>query len=223
MAVMGLAAVACTDLSPEVFSDVRKEDYFQTPQQFSTLIANAYSQLAGEYGYVYREGYWSLQEYTSDEVVVPTRGTDWFDAGVPMAMHQHTWASDTRDINNGWSFAYGGVTKCNTVIDNIHSIAGEDESTYSDAAKAGLAEAKILRAFYHLLAMDVYGNVHIDDGKREIKQSTRKEVFDWIEQELLENAEKAGTARACSRRARPASVSRTMRTRSSASLRFRVT
>ena len=190
MAVMGLAAVACTDLSPEVFSDVRKEDYFQTPQQFSTLIANAYSQLAGEYGYVYREGYWSLQEYTSDEVVVPTRGTDWFDAGVPMAMHQHTWASDTRDINNGWSFAYGGVTKCNTVIDNIHSIAGEDESTYSDAAKAGLAEAKILRAFYHLLAMDVYGNVHIDDGKREIKQSTRKEVFDWIEQELLENAEK---------------------------------
>ena len=190
LAAMGLGAVACTDLSPEVFSDVRKEDYFQTPDQFSTLIANAYSQLAGEYGYVYREGYWSLQEYTSDEVIVPTRGTDWFDGGVPQAMHKHTWASDTRDINNGWSFAYGGVTKCNTVIDNIHSIAGEDESTYSDAAKAGLAEAKILRAFYHLLAMDVYGNVHIDDGKREIKQYTRKEVYDWIESELLENAEK---------------------------------
>ena len=189
IAALGLAAVACTDLTPEVYTDVRKEDYFQTPDQFSTLIANAYSQLAGEYGYVYREGYWSLQEYTSDEVIVPTRGTDWYDAGVPMAMHQHTWASDTRDINNGWSFAYGGVTKCNTVIDNIHSIAGEDESTYSAAAKAGLAEAKILRAFYHLLAMDVYGNVHIDDGKREIKQYSRKEVYEWIEKELLENAE----------------------------------
>lgn len=194
-AVLGLGAVACTDLTPEVYTDVRKEDYFQTPQQFSTLIANAYSQLAGEYGYVYREGYWSLQEYTSDEVIVPTRGTDWFDAGVPMAMHQHTWASDTRDINNGWSFAYGGVTKCNTVIDNIHSIAGDDESTYSEAAKAGLAEAKILRAFYHLLAMDVYGNVHIDDGKHvdengQVVQQTRQQMYDWIEAELLENAEK---------------------------------
>ena len=187
LAALALAAAACTDLSPEVFTDVRKEDYFQTPAQFSTLIANAYSQLAGEYGYVYREGFWSLQEYTSDEVVIPTRGTDWYDAGVPMAMHQHTWGSNTRDINNGWSFAYGGVTKCNTVIDNIHTIAGEDESSWSDAAKAGLAEAKILRAFYHLLAMDVYGNVHIDDGQREIKQYTRKEVFDWIEQELLDN------------------------------------
>ncbi len=196
LAVIGLAFNACTDLSPEVYSDVRKEDYFQTPSQFSTLIANAYSQLAGEYGYVYREGYWSLQEYTSDEVIVPTRATDWYDAGVPMAMHQHTWGSNTRDINNGWSFAYGGVTKCNTVIDNIHSIAGEDESAYSDAAKAGLAEAKILRAFYHLLAMDVYGNVHIDDGKHvtengKVKQYSRKEVFEWIEKELLDNIESA--------------------------------
>ena len=189
LAVLGLGAVACTDLSPEVYTDVRKEDYFQTPAQFSTLIANAYSQLAGEYGYIYREGFWSLQEYTSDAVIVPTRGTDWFDAGVPQAMHKHTWETNTRDINNGWSFAFGGVTKCNTVIDNIHTIAGEDESTWSDAAKAGLAEAKILRAFYHLLAMDVYGNVHIDDGEREVKQYTRKEVFDWIEQELLTNAD----------------------------------
>lgn len=188
LAVIGLGAVACTDLSPEIYTDVRKDDYFKTPSQFSTLIANAYSQLAGEYGYIYREGYWSLQEYTSDEVIVPTRGTDWFDAGVPQAMHMHTWGSNTRDVNNGWSFAYGGVTKCNTVIDNIHTIAGEDESQWSDAAKAGLAEAKILRAFYHLLAMDVYGNVHIDDGEREIKQYTRKEVYDWIEQELVENA-----------------------------------
>lgn len=189
LAVLGLGAVACTDLSPEVYTDVRKDDYFQTPSQFSTLIANAYSQLAGEYGYVYREGFWSLQEYTSDEVIVPTRGTDWFDAGVPLAMHQHTWGSNTRDINNGWSFAYGGVTKCNTVIDNIHTLMGDDEEEYSAAAKAGLAEAKILRAFYHLLAMDVYGNVHIDDGEREIKQLSRKEVFEWIENELKTNLE----------------------------------
>ena len=47
IAAAGLLAAACTDLSPEVYTDVRKEDYFKTPAQFSTLIANAYSQLAG--------------------------------------------------------------------------------------------------------------------------------------------------------------------------------
>ena len=183
---------ACTDLEPEIYSDVLKDDYYKTPEQFSTLVANAYSQLAGEYGYIYREGYWSMQEYTTDEVVIPTRGTDWFDNGVPQAMHKHTWEANTRDINNGWSFAYGGVAKCNTVLDNIKEIAGEDESQYSDAAKAGVAEAKTLRAFYHLLAMDLYGNVAIDDNSKEVKtngvkQSTRKEVFEWIEKELLDN------------------------------------
>ena len=41
IAAAGLLAAACTDLSPEVYTDVRKEDYFKTPAQFSTLIANA--------------------------------------------------------------------------------------------------------------------------------------------------------------------------------------
>ena len=187
LAVLGLGAVACTDLSPEVYTDVPKEEYFKTPAQFSTLIANAYSQLAGEYGYFYRQGYFGLQEYTSDEAFVPIRGTDWSDGGIHMMLCTHTWRNDTDAINNGWSFAYGGVTKCNTVLDNIRSIAGDDESTYSDAAKAGVAETKLLRAYYHMLALDTYGNVHIDDGEREIKQYTRKEVFEWIEKELLDN------------------------------------
>lgn len=185
-----LFSTACTDLTPEIYTDVQKEDYFQTPAQFSTLIANAYAQLAGEYGYIYREGYWSMQEYTSDEVVVPTRGTDWYDGGVPIKMHTHTWEEDTRDVNNGWSFAFGGVTKCNNVLNNIVSIMGPDESTYNDAAKSGIAETKVLRAFYHLLAMDLYGNVHIDDNERELKQYSRTEVFNWIEQEILDNIDK---------------------------------
>ena len=187
-----LLTTACTDLEPEVYTDVRKEDYFKTPEQFSTLIANAYAKLAGEYGYVYREGYWALQEYTSDEVCIPVRGSDWYDNGAPINLMTHNWTEESREINNGWSFAYGGVTSCNNVIDNIKEIMGEDESQYNDVARAGLAETKVLRAFYHLLAMDIYGNIAIDDNRGEmskdgIKQYTRTEVFNWIEKELLDN------------------------------------
>ncbi|MDR1683097.1 MAG: RagB/SusD family nutrient uptake outer membrane protein [Candidatus Symbiothrix sp.] len=178
---------SCTDVSPEIYTDVELVDYYKTESQFASLIANAYSQLAGEYGYVYREGYWSLQEYTSDEVVVPTRGTDWFDNGVPQKMHTHTWEVDTRDINNGWSFAYGGSSKCNDVLAKIRDLKGTDESQYDDITKAGIAEAKVLRAFYHLLAMDVYGNATIDDGEQEIKQHSRTEIFNWIEKEIKDN------------------------------------
>jgi hypothetical protein len=117
-----------------------------------------------------------MQEYTTDEVVIPTRGTDWYDNGVPIAMHQHTWTYNTRDINNGWSFAYGGTAKCNNVLNNIKEIKGEDEAQYDDATWAGIAEAKTLRAFYHFLALDLYGNATIDDQVREVKQYTSKEI-----------------------------------------------
>jgi hypothetical protein len=177
-------------LEPEVFSDVLKDDYYQTPEQFATMLANAYSQLAGEYGYVYREGYWSLQQYTSDEVAVPIRAGHWDDNGAPLRMQQHTWNYDTRDINNGWSFAYGGVGRCNDVLDLIRTLKGTDESKYDNATKSGIAETKVLRAFYTFLAMDLYGNVPIvESTELTLKQSTRQEVYDFIEREILDNLE----------------------------------
>ena len=175
------------DIEPEIYSDVLQDDYYQTEKQFATLLANAYSQLAGERGYVYREGYWSMQEYTSDAVIIPTRGTDWFDGGVPIKMHTHTWEPDTRDINNGWSFAYGGSAKCNDVLERIKDIKGNDPAAYDPVTIAGIAETKVLRAFYHLLAMDLYGNTTIDDGERAIRQYSRAEIYSWIEQEILTN------------------------------------
>lgn len=185
---LAVGCCACTDLEPEIYSDILTDEYYKTPEQLSALIADAYTQLAGEHGYVFREGYWSLQEYTSDELVVPTRGTDWYDNGVPMSLHQHTWGENTRDVNNGWSFAYGGVGKCNNILDMIAKLKGNDESAYDDATAKGVAEAKVLRAFYHLLAMDLYGNVAISASTTEpITQSARAEVFRWIEKEILDN------------------------------------
>ena len=189
LSLLSSCFTACTDLEPEIFSDILSDDYYKTPEQFSSLIADAYTQLAGEYGYVYREGYWSMQEYTSDEVVVPTRGTDWYDNGVPIKMHTHTWEENTRDINNGWSFAYGGVGKCNNILYSmIPKIKGDDPSKYDDATIKGIAETKVLRAFYHLLAMDLYGNIAISESiSEQVKQSTQQEVFNWIEKEILDN------------------------------------
>jgi hypothetical protein len=103
-------------------------------------------------------------------------------------MGQHKWEVNTRDVNNGWSFAYGGVTKCNDVLNNIKEIKGEDEAAYDKSVHAGIAETKVLRAFYHLLAMDLYGNVPIVDGfDAVLKQSTRAEVFAFIEKEIKDN------------------------------------
>jgi hypothetical protein len=50
-----------------------------------------------------------------------------------------------------------------------------------------LAELRTLRAFYHYIAMDNFGNIIIADGSggSAPAQKTRTEVFNWVEQELL--------------------------------------
>jgi len=182
-----LALTPSCDLTPELYGDIPIEDFFTTPEQFASLIAYAYAQLAGEHGFVSREGFWSLQELTGDAVVVPTRGAHWFDGGVPIMMHTHTWQENTRDVNNGWSFAFGGVGRTNNVLDIIHNIRGDDPAEHDEATRSGIAEVKVLRAFYHMLALDLYGNIPISDGVRPTRQYSRKEVFEWIEREILDN------------------------------------
>ena len=78
---------------------------------------------------------YALQEHSTDEMMGPTRGTDWSDFGTWRRLHQHTWdplhnqVGDTWDILNTWIF------RANEVIATAGSNAGV------------VAEAKFLRSF----------------------------------------------------------------------------
>ena len=41
------------------------------------------------------EGYYNLSEITTDEQVVPTRGSDWFDNGRWLEIHRQAWTSSS--------------------------------------------------------------------------------------------------------------------------------
>ncbi len=181
---------SCTDLDPELYSTILPEELDNNPQMFGNKITDAYLGMIGEYGYVYREGYWNIQEGTTDEAVAPTRGVHWFDNGVHIAMHQHTWAYNTRDIENGWSFAYNGVSKCNEFLKFVKEKKGEPP--YDTETASLVSETKVLRAFYHYLAMEVYGNIPIDSGElvtENVVQLHRKDVYEWIVDEVSGNLE----------------------------------
>ncbi len=153
-----------------------------------TTFASIYSHMTGGYyGYINREGYWGIQEITTDEVVVPTRGFDWFDNGIHIDMHQHTWNEYTITINNSWSFIYEGIKKCNETIDCITNKYRNNQTTYPDSISSIIAEIKVMRAFYHYLAIDLYGNALIYENTTSKRQYSRKYIYNWIESEILNN------------------------------------
>lgn len=181
-----LFAFNACDLNPEIYSEYDREGFEQSETAFDPKLGDVYVNLQREYGYAYREGFWSLQENTTDECVVPTRfAGDWYDGAAFWILHNHRYDSKTREIskdgqsaNNAWAFAYRGISKCNSMMKWMRSV-GLDVKRPAD-----MAELYILRAWYHYLMLDNFGNVQfvsqLGENGYEAKQGLRHEIFDSI-------------------------------------------
>lgn len=164
-------AQSCTNLDEEVSDQLPQDSFGQNPEQLSALIGPLYGGLGD-----YFDRFNSLNT-TTDEQIVPTRGGDWKDGDAWKRLYQHTWSPSLDDgtFNGLWSWIYNNITAINRQLSNP-----------SITDKATVAELKTLRAFYHYLAMDNFGNVIIADkiGTESPNQKTRTEVFNWVENEL---------------------------------------
>ncbi len=178
---------SCTNLDEEVFSEFTDENFPTTDNQFISALGATYTSL---YGFAGHNSLFSLQEVSSDEIMIPQRGSDWFDGGIWLRVHRHEMNSAEGAVENGWNFCYGGVNACNRVIALFETLVADGKVAAEDAA-AFTAEVKALRALYYFWLMDTYGNVPIVTSFATADPSpptkSRQEVYDFIEAELLEN------------------------------------
>ena len=182
---MFFAFNAC-DLDPQIYSEYDREGFEQSESAIDPKLGDVYVNLQREYGYAYREGFWSLQENTTDECIVPTRfAGDWYDGGAFWTLHNHRYDSKTREIsgngqagNNAWAFAYRGISKCNSMMKWMRSIDLDVNRP------AEMAELYILRAWYHYLMLDNFGNVQfvsqLGDNGYQAQQGERHQIFDSV-------------------------------------------
>ncbi len=108
----------------------------------SLLLAAAYSDVGGPL--TSQDLVFSLQENTTDESLVPTRGGDWDDNGVWRVLHSHTWNADHGQILN----VFNALNKLNFDATNVLGF---------NPTPAQAAEAKFLRALSLYYLLDLYG------------------------------------------------------------------
>jgi starch-binding outer membrane protein, SusD/RagB family len=124
-----------------------------------------------------QDNLYALTEVTTDELVVPTRGTDWGDNGVWRTLHTHTWGTTHSQILNVWNHKNSAVLRATEVIDPL-----------SNASDAQIAEAKFARAYNMWIVMDFWGQVPFREptaGPSVIPDvMTRAEAYDFIVQDL---------------------------------------
>ena len=176
-----LPVQACTDLTEQPPSQITSSNFFRNEAEVLAGLAGVYAQLraTAPEGSIY-----DVNEVTTDEIVVPTRGSDWYDGGQWIDLHNVTWtptSAGTRAFFNGaWNTSFTGVARANLLIAGVENVAVPNKATI-------IAEARALRAFFYYLLMDQFGGVPIvtttDIALR--PRSTRRELFDFIESELI--------------------------------------
>lgn len=153
--MLGLVTmVSCTKLQTNVYSVVPSTSFWQTPAQVAAGVAPAYSQLNGLLAI--GGDIANMVEGVTDEMVVPTRGSDWGDAGHWDALWFHTYEKTNGNWNGGWNDVFGGISKCNLIIQSVKGL-----SPAPPTLPAILAQVKTIRAYYYYLAMSVFGNIPI--------------------------------------------------------------
>ena len=100
----------------------------------------------------------------------------WGDEGIP-AFNHNQWGASHPMLKGFYYRLYFGVTICN---EYLATAAGYDPTM--------TAEVRFLRALHFYYLMDLYGNVpFMTTVSAELpQQKSRQEMYQWIEQELLE-------------------------------------
>lgn len=184
---IALILASCTKLVNKSHNTLIASQFHPTSEDLASLEGPAYR----DWRVVLLQwnGLWRAQELSADEEVIPARPNGWVDGGVYRRLHEHKWTTDADVAVNTWNRTYAGITDCNRVIYQIQS--GSIPVAASDTTSV-LAEMRLLRASYYWVLCDFFGNVPIIT-KFDVpagylpKQSTRKQVYDFIVQQLMDN------------------------------------
>src|ERR1700709_1752830 len=145
VAAGSLIMQSCKKLDKQTYTVIPIDNFYQTPAQIAAGLAPAYTALTP----LQTENVFQLNEASTDEMIIPTRGNDWYDGGVHVQLWQHTADANNSNANGGWQDLSNGITKCNFVISIINGLADKPSN-----APALVAEISVLRDYYLFLMMD---------------------------------------------------------------------
>ncbi|NNL01765.1 MAG: RagB/SusD family nutrient uptake outer membrane protein, partial [Eudoraea sp.] len=148
LAILGIAFMSCSDLEIEATDRIidrstAEGGIFNGVESVPASIDNIYNRLGPSL--IGTGGYTGLQEITTDEQIVPTRGTDWGDNGLWRNLHTHSWDSSHGTIVFTWDTWNETIFLTSEVID-----------PRSNASQEEVAQASFVRAFATWIIMDLY-------------------------------------------------------------------
>lgn len=137
----------------------------------SADLSTVYSQLNS---LVVQDNWFAFQEHSTDELIGPTRGSDWDDFGTWRKIHLHTVDASHNQLYNTWNILNLALYKSAVLLKN--------------SSVSNQFEGRFLRSFFASLIMDLYGQVPYttptDTSNIYTTVKSRSQAYDWIVGEL---------------------------------------
>ena len=192
---MCLGLFSCSKFLEENPKDKLPEDdvYNTISEVYLNAVASLYTYVGG-----YSDsqglqgtgrGVYDLNTFTSDEAIIPIRGGDWYDGGFWQGLYLHDWGIENDAIQATWEYLYKVVMLSNKSLERIDKFAETHSATELPAYRA---EVRAMRAMYYYYLMDLFGRIPLVQSSfvamKDVVQSERKTVFDFVVKELQEAA-----------------------------------
>ena len=179
-----LCAPSC-DLDEKFYSEVTPDTFFTSPESTYAVLCRPFTHWKWYIG----ADRWYLQELTTDEMVCPKRGSDWYNSGEYYRLHYHTWSPDDRFVVNTYDGTTGGISRA---LEAKSDLQGVDYNAIglNDAVKADhINQLNAITAYFYMCGLDYFGGMPIyysvDDDL--CARSTARETYAHIET-LLKDA-----------------------------------
>ncbi len=141
---------------------------------------------SGDQGFSYG-AYGRNQEVSADLCVLPGRQGDWVDGGLHQNNFFHTWSASFSDFLEIWNDIYKMIGLCNKACEKLQFLMDEGGEDY---LADYIYEIRGLRAYYYMLAVNMFGRVPIvtstSTAMATVVQSSRSDVYEFIRDELTD-------------------------------------
>jgi len=184
-----LGAGGCTNLDEKLYNQLDKGNFYRNKTEVMQSVLRSYRHMMPTIGLWAGNNWFYLAELSADQLAWPRKGRHGEDGGDHYRLHYHTWTASENTVRNGWSEFWTGVGYANATLEDLEKM-DHRAIGLSDAEKAELvAELRVLRAYYYLKIMQLWGNVPI---VTEVQVAAplnpptkpRSEVFAFVRTEL---------------------------------------
>ncbi len=180
---------SCTDLNENLYDQVGSDNYYNTKMDIIRAVFRPFE-----------HAYWSvqsrqvIQELSADQIATWKKDDWWEDGGKWSRLHYHTWTIEDECFKTEWEACFTGIMQCNYVLDDLAKLIPSRFGLTDADFDALSCQCRTLRAWFYLRLLDEFRNVPLavssDVSKNSESNVSPREIFDFVESELLQCLDK---------------------------------